>query len=271
MANSQPTFGINRWVSELGLSGDEARVFDVLYRKSHKTAFNIYSRRFFWLHFHQEFAGVSYRCFNKYVLKFQSLYILVLEKREDGIYMRTYAEPIAQQTELALEVECVAERSQNKNVRSQKRNERSQNENVCSSPHTPLYKKEKDKKKTPSIPQGGGGSREMAAQQPATAATTTDFFLISKDEQWQLAWEYGQKKGIARDVVSDWFLNRSSVGWIKGRGQKIVGWEADLVAWNRRQAPLAKADNPAAQPIHYTPDPDFQHLVDQICHRYTGK
>ena len=46
----------------------------------------------------------------------------------------------------------------------------------------------------------------------------------------------GKQPGWSTEVVKQWFLDRSSQGWVKGSGVPITNWKADLEAWVLRQA-----------------------------------
>jgi hypothetical protein len=68
----------------------------------------------------------------------------------------------------------------------------------------------------------------------SSSSTTVNTLSIPREEE---AMELAKTNpGWTVDVVKQWFLERSSQGWVKGSGVPITNWRADLEAWVLRQA-----------------------------------
>jgi uncharacterized protein YdaU (DUF1376 family) len=77
-------------------------------------------------------------------------------------------------------------------------------------------------------------TKQNVALQSSSSSSDNSTLSIPREEE---VTEFASKQpGWEKDVVKQWFLDRSSQGWVKGSGVPITNWKADLEAWVLRQA-----------------------------------
>ena len=72
-----------------------------------------------------------------------------------------------------------------------------------------------------------------ALQSSSSSSDNSTLSIPSENEVTEFA---AKQPGWSTEVVKQWFLDRSSQGWVKGSGVPITNWKADLEAWVLRQA-----------------------------------
>jgi hypothetical protein len=71
---------------------------------------------------------------------------------------------------------------------------------------------------------------------PSSSSSSSDNSTLSIPRENEVTEFAAKQPGWSAEVVKQWFLDRSSQGWVKGSGVPITNWRADLEAWVFRQA-----------------------------------
>jgi hypothetical protein len=75
-----------------------------------------------------------------------------------------------------------------------------------------------------------------ASRDVTTEKRREDISTLSVPREDEVTEFASKQPGWSTEVVKQWFLDRSSQGWVKGSGVPITNWRADLEAWVLRQA-----------------------------------